>query len=186
MINQGFVKFPRKLLDWRWYGNNNTRIVYFDLLLRAEWTEREYLGVILKRGQVAVTVSALATNNHLTVQQTKTALNNLKSTGEITIDSTTKFSIITLNFYDELQEINKPDNQQTTNVCAQNQQTLSSENNKPTYNNKKKEEKNVRKRTLAAASGASAGSQKNFSSESSSFDINEVVANIKKRNLISL
>ena len=185
MTNRGFVKLPRNLLDWRWYGNNNTRLVYFDLLLRAEWSEREFLGITLKRGQVAVTVSALAANNHLTIQQTKTALNNLKSTGEITINATTKFSVITLNFYDELQEINKPDNQQTTTAAAQNQQTLSSENNKPSYNNKKKEEKNERKRTPDAHSGASAFSQKNYSSENSSFNIDEVVANIKKRNLTS-
>ena len=185
MTNRGFVKLPRNLLDWRWYGNNNTRLVYFDLLLRAEWSEREFLGITLKRGQVAVTVSALAANNHLTIQQTKTALNNLKSTGEITINATTKFSVITLNFYDELQEINKPDNQQTTNANPQNQQTFSRENNKPTYYNKKKEEKNVRTRTPDAHLGASVFSQKNFSSESSSFDINEVVANIKKRNLTS-
>lgn len=185
MINQGFVKFPRKLLDWRWYGNNNTRIVYFDLLLRAEWTEREYLGVILERGQVAVTLPTLATGNCMSVQQVRTALNNLKSTGEITVTLTPRFSIITLNFYDELQGVNSQNNTQSTGCSTQNQQAFSNEVNSPTYNNKKKEEKNVRKRTPAAHSGASAFSQKNYSSENSSFDIGEVVANIKKRNLTS-
>ena len=172
MTNQGFIKLPRNLLNWRWYANNNTRLVYFDLLLRAEWTEREYLGITLKRGQIAVTVAALAANNHISVQQARTALNNLKSTGEITITANTKFSVITLNFYDELQGVN-----------YQNQQEVQPENNKPTYINKKKEEKNSRKRTLGAA-GTSAFSQ-NYSSRSSTFDINEVVERLKRQNLTS-
>ncbi|HCF83253.1 MAG TPA: hypothetical protein DER68_04790, partial [Ruminococcaceae bacterium] len=140
MTNQGFIKLPRNLLNWRWYANNNTRLVYFDLLLRAEWTEREYLGITLKRGQVAVTVAALAANNHISVQQARTALNNLKSTGEITIDANTKFSVITLNFYDELQGVNYQNNQQSAGDIALNQQEVQPENNKPTYINKKKEE----------------------------------------------
>lgn len=183
MTNQGFIKLPRNLLGWRWYANNNTRLVYFDLLLRAEWTEREYLGITLKRGQAAVTVAALAANNHLSVQQTRTALNNLKSTGEITIDANTKFSIITLNFYDEIQGVNHQNNQQSAGDIVENQQTILTENNKPTYINKKKEEINSRKRTLGAA-GTSAFSQ-NLSSRNSSFDINEVVERLKKQNLTS-
>lgn len=183
MTNQGFIKLPRNLQNWRWYANNNTRLVYFDLLLRAEWTEREYLGITLKRGQVAVTVAALAANNHLSVQQTRTALNNLKSTGEITIDANTKFSVITLNFYDELQGFNYQNNQQSADDIARNQQEFLPENNKPTYINKKKEEKNSRKRTLGAA-GTSAFSQ-NYSLRSSTFDINEVVARLKRHNLTS-
>lgn len=186
MTNNGFIKLPRNLLGWRWYANNNTRLVYFDLLLRAEWTDRDYLGVTLHRGQTAVTLPALAAGNSLSIQQVRTALNNLKSTGDITVAATSKFSIITLNFYDELQGVNKPNNPPTASADAQNQQTLSHENNSPTYYNKKKEENNARKRTLVAASGTSAFSKKyNFSSESSSFDINEVVARLKKQNLTS-
>jgi len=186
MTNNGFIKLARNLLNWRWYANKNTRLVYLDLLLRAEWCEREYLGVTLERGQIAVTVAALAANNQLSVQQTRTALNNLKSTGEITIAANTKFSVITLNFYDELQGVNKPNNPPTASADAQNQQASSPENNKPTYYNKKKEENNARKRTLDAASGTSAFSKKyNFSSESSSFDINEVIARLKRQNLTS-
>lgn len=183
MTNQGFIKLPRNLLNWRWYANNNTRLVYFDLLLRAEWTEREYLGTTLKRGQIAVTVAALAASNHLSVQQTRTALNNLKSTGEITIAANTKFSVVTLNFYDELQGVNYQNSQQSAGDIVRNQQEVMPENNKPTYINKKKEEKYSRKRTLGAA-GTSAFSQ-NYSSRNSSFDINEVVEGLKRQNLTS-
>lgn len=186
MTNNGFIKLPRNLLGWRWYANNNTRLVYFDLLLRAEWTDRDYLGVTLHRGQTVVTLPALAAGNSLSIQQVRTALNNLKSTGDITVAATSKFSVITLNFYDELQGAATPANTQQTACSEQNQQALSHENNSPTYYNKKKEEKNTRKRTLDAASGTSAFSKKyNFSSESSSFDINEVVARLKKQNLTS-
>ncbi|MCI7692751.1 MAG: hypothetical protein MSR67_10290, partial [Oscillospiraceae bacterium] len=53
-----------------------------------------------------------------------------------------------LNFYDELQGVNKPDNVQLTNACSQNQQAPDEKFNKPTYYYKKKEIKEERKITL--------------------------------------
>ncbi len=148
MTNQGFIKIPRKLLDWRWYSNRNVRLVFLDLLMRAAWGDCDYLGTRISRGQVAVSVAELAANNQLTAQQTRTALDHLKSTGDITTESTPKFTIITLNFYDELQGVNKPDNVQLTNACSQNQQAPDEKFNKPTYYYKKKEIKEERKITL--------------------------------------
>ena len=183
MTNQGFVKIPRKLLNWRWYGNRNVRLVFLDLLMRAAWADGDFLGVILHRGQVAVSVQELATSNQLTVQQTRTALDHLKSTGDITTESTPKFTIITLNFYDELQGVNTRSNNQSTSVTDECQQSSYPEVNKPTYNNKK-EEINIKEKESPAARV----SKNNFyskkycaPSQNSSFNIDEVVERIKAR-----
>lgn len=183
MTNQGFVKIPRKLLNWRWYGNRNVRLVFLDLLIRAAWGDVDFLGVMLHRGQVAVSIGELATSNQLTVQQTRTALNNLKSTGDITTESTSKFTIITLNFYDELLGINKPDNEQLTSDYSQTQQAPTENFNNPTYYNNKKEII-IKEKELPAARGIN---KKNFSkktctpSSNSSFNVDEVVERIKAR-----
>lgn len=173
MTNQGYLKISRKLLNWRWYSNRNTRLVFLDLLMKAAWCDEFYLGVPIKRGQVAVTLQQLATDNQLTVQQTRTTLNNLKSTGDITIDSNTKFSIITLNFYEEIQGGNTPDNTQTTDASPENQQTPSSKNNKPTYYNNKKI---IIKETITPAARVR---RKNiYESSTHSFDIQDIFAKI--------
>lgn len=175
MTNQGYIKISRKLLSWRWYNHINTRLVFLDLLMKAAWCDEFYLGVPIRRGQVAVTLTQLATDNQLTVQQTRTTLEKLKSTGDITIDSNTKFSIITLNFYEEIQGNNTPDNTQTTNASPENQQTPSSKNNTPTYYNNKKIIKETR-----ITPAARVGRNNNYKSSTSSFDIDEIMARINK------
>ena len=184
MTNQGFIKIPRKLLNWRWYSNRNVRLVFLDLLMRAAWEECNYLGVTLHRGQAAVSIGELAASNQLSIQQTRTALNNLKSTGDITTASTPKFTIITLNFYDELQGVNKPDNVQLTSSCSQTQQAPDEKSNKPTYYNNKKEIKNKEKEATPAARADNKFfySKKNSAqSSNSSFNVDEVVERIKAR-----
>lgn len=180
MTNQGFIKIPRKLLNWRWYSNRNVRLVFLDLLMRAAWEECNYLGVTLHRGQAAVSIGELAASNQLSIQQTRTALNNLKSTGDITTESTPKFTIITLNFYDELQGSNTRSNNQSTRNFAQSQQSSAAQINKPTYYNNKKEIKEERKITLVPVEAPSDdfGSENSFQGYE---DFDEFLAKIEER-----
>ena len=108
MNTRGFVKLPRSLLEWRWYGDLNTRSLYIHLLMTAAWDDAVYMNREIKRGQCCTTVKELAAINQRTIQQTRTALNHLVSTNDITIEATTQFSIITLTNYDELQPVGKP------------------------------------------------------------------------------
>ena len=141
MNTTGFIKLPRSLLGWRWYGDLNTRSLYLHLLLTAAWEDTCYMSREIKRGQCCTTVKELATINQQTIQQTRTALNHLVSTNEITIEPTPQFSIITLLNYDRYQQANKPNNKQTTNEQQTVQQTYPTETNKPTII---KEKKNIK------------------------------------------
>lgn len=104
----GFIKLPRELTRWGWYGDNDMLSVYVRLLLKAAWARSEYKGVELERGQLVTTVAELASENGLSVRQIRTVLDRLKATNKITVTSTTKFSIITLLEYDS-----QPDEQPT-------------------------------------------------------------------------
>lgn len=131
----GFVKLSDDLPKWAWYRNNNALSLYIRLLLAAEWEPRDYQNVHLERGQLVTTVAEIATNNKLSIQQTKNILAALKSTNKITIKSTNKFSIITLIDYDLDLQINKQNNKQTTNKITENQQTNNKQTNQPTLLN---------------------------------------------------
>ncbi len=133
MTKNGYIRLHRKILEWEWYGDINTRLIFFHLLLCANWEDGEIRGALIKRGQLVTTVKELATNNGLTIQQTKTALNHLQTTNEITITATTKFSIITINNFNLYQSDNKPINNQSAKEPQTNQQTNNNQTNKPTY-----------------------------------------------------
>ncbi len=130
--NNGFIKLHRKILKWEWYSNINTRLLFLHLLIAANWEDTKYKNRTIKRGQLCTTVKELATNNQQTIQQTRTALSNLQSTNEITIETTPQFSIITVVNYDLYQANNKPNNTQITNNQQTTQQTSVAQNNKPT------------------------------------------------------
>lgn len=183
MTNQGFIIIPRRLSDWQWYSNVNVRLVFLDLMMSAAWADMTYLGVQLHRGQVAISVPELATRNQLSIQQTRNALSKLKSTGDITTQSTSKFTIITLNFYDELQGFSTPNNSQSTDDCSQTQHPDTSNFNTPTYNNNNTTSTNKQEQFLPAARiiQKKLSKKKCAQSQNSSFNVDEVVERIKAR-----
>ncbi len=138
----GFIKLDRSILDWEWYDHAPTKILFFHLLLKANYKASKYRGLDIPVGALVAGVNALSEQTGLSVQQTRTALNNLKKTGEITTKATNKFSIITLNNWLKYQEKKEEptnnkqtNNKQTTNKQQSNniQSTTSKEiNNKKT------------------------------------------------------
>lgn len=50
----GFIKLPDNLPQWDWFDDKNTVYVYIRLLLSAAWSERDYKGTHLERGQLVI------------------------------------------------------------------------------------------------------------------------------------
>lgn len=97
--------------------------------MKASYTNGSFRGRKINPGQVVIGLIKTSSDTGLSIQSIRTALNHLKSTNEITIESTNKFSIVTVLNYSTYQnqeeidnnqnnkEINKPstNHQQTTN-----------------------------------------------------------------------
>lgn len=127
---QSFIKLHRKFLNWEWYRDTNTKILFIHLLLKANWKDTKFEGQIIKRGSIATSVNSLSdelsTKRHkVSIQSIRTALKHLVSTNEITINATSKYTVITINNYEQYQENNKVFNNQLTNdqQTANNQLT---------------------------------------------------------------
>lgn len=136
--SQGWIKLHRSILDWEWYDDPNTKIVFLHLLLKANHKDKAYKGVLVKRGEVVTGRLVLSAELRLSEQQIRTALNRLKSTNEITIKTTNKNSVITIVNYDLYQEV---ENDQPTNEPIYNQQST---NKQPTANQQLTTNKNVK------------------------------------------
>lgn len=110
----GYIKLYRKMLEWGWYDDTNTKVVFLHLLLTANYKDTEWHGIPLKRGDVVTSIHKLATDLKLSDQNVRTALSHLKLTGEITSKSHIKFSIISIKNYNQYQEDNTQANEQLT------------------------------------------------------------------------
>lgn len=145
-----YIKLNRKMLNWEWYSDPCTRDVFVHCLLKANWKDGKWHGYDYKRGQFITSLPTLASELGFSIQNIRTAIKNLKSTGELTDWHDSKIRIITVVKYDEYQSTNRQTNRRPTG----NQQTA---NRRPTADKEYKEYKEY-KEEGAATSGAEAPS----------------------------
>ena len=119
--SMGFVAFPRGLTAWEWYDDPNTCRLFFHLMLTANWEPKNWHGIVIEPGSRVASLSRLAAETGLTIQNIRTALERLKSTGYLTIKTTNKYSVLSINHWldvtgrNKLANIQPTFNQQTSN-----------------------------------------------------------------------
>lgn len=111
----GWILLHRRFLEWEWYDDINTKVVFLHCLLRANFEDKKYQGMIIKRGQFVTGRDKFAKEVSLSPQKIRTCWDKLKSTGEITVKSTNAGSIVTVCNYNTYQDKPKKNNQRITN-----------------------------------------------------------------------
>jgi len=112
----GYISLHRKLLDWEWYNDNNTKILFIHCLLKANWEDKNWQGILIKRGSFITSIETLSNELNLTFQNIRTSLSKLEKTNEIVKNSTNKNTLLTIVKYDDYQNLeNKVTNEQQTN-----------------------------------------------------------------------
>lgn len=112
---EGWISLYKKFVNWEWYQDTNVKSVFIHLLLLASYEDKKWQGRVVKRGQVIISSGNLASDLKLTRQQVRTALKKLQSTEEISIESTNKYLVITIEKYSDYQSALQNNNHQTTN-----------------------------------------------------------------------
>lgn len=141
-----YIKLYRKLINWEWYQDINTKTLFLHLLLKANWKEGSWQGINYKRGQLIASMNTLAAETGLTFEQTRTAIKHLKSTGEITYEKIAKGGLITIVEYNRFQD-NPTQKPQKTHTETQSETTEATHETQQYKNNKEykeiKEEREV-------------------------------------------
>lgn len=117
MLTEGWIKIDRNLLKWRWYSDTATLTLWIHLLLQANYEDRDFRGIEIRRGELVRSQAQLEAETGLTRQQVRTALTHLKQTGEITTKQHGRIVVISIPNYDYYQS-NQPD---TNQVSTRNQ-----------------------------------------------------------------
>lgn len=138
----GWIKLHKSLIDWAWYSDPNTKVVFLHLLLIANYEPSEYMGETIQRGEAVFGRKEMGAILGLSEQQVRTAIDHLKSTKEITIRSTKKYSVATLVNYSKYQDCaiasNQDNNQDGNMKSTQDQHEI---NTKITTSKKKEGKK---------------------------------------------
>lgn len=155
-----FIKVYRKFMEWEWYTDVNTKTLFIHCLLRANWKPGRWKGINYNAGEFITSLPSLADESGLSIQQVRTSLDKLISTGEITSKTTdsvtgkklTKNRIITINNWNAYQGDNSQVNSQTNsepNSQATGKQQDSNSRYKKYKNNK--EDKNNKEYNMPSA-----------------------------------
>lgn len=92
----GWVKLHRKIMNWEWYDEPKTTRLFIHLLLKASHNDFRWRGLALKKGQLPFGYAKTSKETGLSIQSIRTAINKLKITNEITIETSRQGSVITI------------------------------------------------------------------------------------------
>ena len=144
----GWIKLHKKFIEWGWFHKSEMVHLFIYFLLKANHKPRYFEGHLIKTGSFVTGRNKIHSETGISSQTIRTCIERLKSTNEITIKSTKRFSIITINNYNAYQSKESETNQVINQVT--NQQLT---NNQPTTNHnirikELKNEKNIKEQYL--------------------------------------
>lgn len=99
----GFIKIDRKILNWRWYTDVPVKVLWIHILLKANWNESAFMDKEIPKGTFPTSISHLMIETGLSEKQVRGALKKLEKTHEISTQKTNKYTLITVNKWDEYQ-----------------------------------------------------------------------------------
>jgi len=114
-----WVKVHEKIIEWGWYKKPNMFHLFFHLIVKANWKPGVFEGRVIKRGQLVTGRNSLSKETGISEQSIRTCLKLLKSTSEITIKTTSRFSLITVCNYETYQCDDREGSQVSNQVSNQ-------------------------------------------------------------------
>ena len=134
-MDNGYVALHRKFKDWEWYKNIPVKTLFQHCLIMANFKDKKWQGIEIKRGSFLTSVKTLSIETGLSDSQVRTALDKLKLTNELTIKTTNRYSVVTVLKYNDYQSNDKQTNKQLKNKSQTDNNQIA------TTNNNKKEKK---------------------------------------------
>lgn len=143
----GWCKLHKKFMEWRWYHKSEMVHLFIHLILKANHSKGYFEDKQINRGQLVTSLKSLSMETGISVQTIRTCLGKLKSTQEITSESTNKYRIITICNYDSYQDGQTTTNKQSNNQLTNNQQTTNKQlTTIEEYKKDKKDKKDKKRR----------------------------------------
>lgn len=99
-----WVKYYESILEWEWSSDPAMMALWSRLLVMAQYRDREYRDMTIKRGQVLTSIRKLSEESGISVRTVRTCLERLEATQQITRKPTHHSTLITICNYDKYQD----------------------------------------------------------------------------------
>lgn len=113
-MDGNYIKISRTILEWEWYGDINTKVLFLHMLLKANWKDGNFKGTTVPRGSLVSSIKKLSAETSLSEREIRTAISHLKMTGEVTSKSYSKYTVFTVKNYDRYQSSDTQNDRQST------------------------------------------------------------------------
>ena len=154
---EGWISLHRQFLSWEWFDDNNMVKLFIYLLLKANHKKGTHQGLTIKRGQLKTGLDKLNNETKITIQTLRTCLKRLEKTGEINMQVTNKYRVITVCNYELYQDNQQATNKQTNKQLTSNQQATNKQltaNNNVNKNNNNNNVNNYKNKLLSELSAS--------------------------------
>jgi len=95
-VTGNWIKLNRSLLKWEWYDNHHTTRLFIHILLKAAHAPNKWRKVTVPAGSCITGRKKLAKETGMSERNIRTSLKHLQVTNEVTIKTTSKYSIISV------------------------------------------------------------------------------------------
>jgi hypothetical protein len=129
--NGRFIKLWGSIKDWEWADDLEMVGFWVHLLMEANWQDKQWRGITVKRGQLIFGRREWAKKLNVSEQRLRTIIARLKSTSEITIQSTNKYSILTIVKYEKYQSQENKSTSKTTSKTSNEQPAINQQSTTP-------------------------------------------------------
>lgn len=130
----GWIKIHRKFLDWEWFNKSEAVHLFMYLVLKANHKDGQWQGIDIKKGQFVTSFGKISSDTGISLQTIRTLLKKFEKSNEINIQTTNKYSVVTICKYECYQKETEETNEQLTNKQQSTNNQLTT--NKNEKNNK--------------------------------------------------
>lgn len=103
MLENGFIKIYRKILEWEWYDDIPTTRLFIHLLLTVNIKDSVWKGRKIPAGSRIISLSKLSKEAGLTQKQIRGSLDKLEKSNCVAKSATPKYTVITVLNWDSYQ-----------------------------------------------------------------------------------
>lgn len=129
MNDIGWIKLHRKIKDWEGYPNIKRLGFLVYLLLKINWEDKKWRGILIKRGSFVTSMEKLCLGTGLNERQTRYLISVMRDAGELSIKGTNKYTVISINNFDSYQKKCQTNVKQSVNQMSNKVSTTKEDKN---------------------------------------------------------
>lgn len=142
MNSAGFIVIHRKLLEWKYVQFPHALALWVYILIRANWKDGYFLGVLVPRGSLATSIRNLSKETGMDQNTIRKWLKRFEEDGMITTKTTNRFTHIFISNYAAFQDISEKQNSTQGHTLGHTQSSEQSSTQPPPNRTKKQINKN--------------------------------------------